>query len=93
MPDLDRAIEEALRLNIRYTPNDLFVPDWAAAVLFDSEPGCNETLRVIAHAQLGQQLKRGAAGRRSCMTENTRPRWKSSPANGRPEDQRAELAG
>jgi hypothetical protein len=48
----DEEVEEALRLKISYTPNDLFVPDWAAAVLFDSEPGCNETLRVIEFANV-----------------------------------------
>jgi hypothetical protein len=45
-------IGEALRLHLRYGPNDLFVPDWAAAALFDSEPGCRETLGVIEFANV-----------------------------------------
>src|SRR5205814_1481208 len=51
-PLSDEEVEEALRLKLSYTPNDLFVPDWAAAVLFDSEPGCTETLRVIQFANV-----------------------------------------
>lgn len=43
-------ITEALRLRIRYGPADLFVPDWAAAVLFDDE--CEETLQTIEFANL-----------------------------------------
>src|SRR5262249_47547146 len=35
-------ITEALRLYIRYSPEDLFVADWAAAVLLDQD--CDETL-------------------------------------------------
>jgi hypothetical protein len=45
-------VEEALRLHLSYTPADLFVPDWAAAVLLDSDPGCTETLRVIEFANV-----------------------------------------
>jgi hypothetical protein len=45
-------VDEALRLRLSYTPEDLFVPDWAAAVLFDSDPECNETLQVIEFANL-----------------------------------------
>jgi hypothetical protein len=45
-------VQEALRLHLSYTPDDLFVPDWAAAALFDSDPGCNETLQVIEFANL-----------------------------------------
>lgn len=43
-------ITEALRLYIRYSPEDLFVPDWAAAVLIDKE--CDETLQTIEFANL-----------------------------------------
>jgi hypothetical protein len=43
-------IKEALRLNLRYSPEDLFVPDWAAAVLFDQD--CEETLQTIEFANL-----------------------------------------
>jgi hypothetical protein len=45
-------VGEAQRLHLSYTPEDLFVPDWAAAVLFDSDPGCTETLRVIEFANV-----------------------------------------
>jgi hypothetical protein len=43
-------IREALRLYIRYSPDDLFVPDWAAAVLIDQD--CDETLQTIEFANL-----------------------------------------
>src|SRR5262249_18410591 len=38
-------VEEALRLRISYTSEDLFVADWPAAVLIDR--ACDETLQVI----------------------------------------------
>jgi hypothetical protein len=43
-------IAEALRLHLRYSPEDLFVPDWAAAVLIDRD--CDETLDAIEFANL-----------------------------------------
>ncbi len=43
---------EALRLSIRYGEHDLFVADWAAAVLLDDEPGCDETLQTVEFANL-----------------------------------------
>jgi hypothetical protein len=43
-------VAEAVRLYIRYTPEDLFIPDWAAAVLVDRE--CDETLQTIEFANL-----------------------------------------
>jgi hypothetical protein len=43
-------ITEALRLSLRYSPEDLFIPDWAAAVLFDRD--CDETLQIIEFANL-----------------------------------------
>jgi hypothetical protein len=43
-------ITEALRLHLRYSPDDLFVPDWAAAVLRDCD--CNETLQTIEFTNL-----------------------------------------
>ncbi len=43
-------IAEALRLRLRYGPADLFVPDWAAAVLIDRD--CDETLEAIEFANL-----------------------------------------
>jgi hypothetical protein len=47
-----QEVEEALRFHLCYSPEDLFVPDWAAAVLFDADPACNETLQVIEFANL-----------------------------------------
>ena len=41
---------EALRLHLSYSPDDLFVPNWAAAVLMDSD--CDETLQIIEFANL-----------------------------------------
>jgi hypothetical protein len=43
-------VEEATRLQLSYSPDDLFVPDWTAAVLLDRE--CDETLQVIEFANL-----------------------------------------
>ena len=38
-------VVEALRLHLRYSPDDLFIPDWAAAFLLDRD--CEETLQTI----------------------------------------------
>lgn len=43
-------IAEALRLHLSYGPRDLFVADWAAAVIVDDE--CDEILEAIAFANL-----------------------------------------
>jgi hypothetical protein len=43
---------EAVRLSLRYGRDDLFVPDWAAAVLLDHEPDSDETLQTIEFANL-----------------------------------------
>jgi hypothetical protein len=43
-------IERALRQRLSYSPRDLFVADWAAAVLIDRE--CDESLEVIEFANL-----------------------------------------
>jgi hypothetical protein len=43
-------VAEATRLQISYSPQDLFVADWAAAVLFDRD--CEETLQTIEFANL-----------------------------------------
>jgi hypothetical protein len=43
-------IAEAVRLHLSYSPDDLFVPDWAAAVLIDRD--CDETLQTIEFANL-----------------------------------------
>src|SRR5262245_30127890 len=49
-PLSDEEIAEAVRLHLSYSPEDLFVPDWAAAVLLDRD--CTETLQVIEFANL-----------------------------------------
>ncbi len=43
-------IAEALRLHLSYSPEDLFICDWAAAVLLDRD--CEETLQAIEFANL-----------------------------------------
>jgi hypothetical protein len=43
-------IHEAVRLKLSYSPSDLFVPDWAAAVLLDQD--CDETLQAVEFANL-----------------------------------------
>jgi hypothetical protein len=43
-------IAEALRNRLSYSPVDLFVPDWAAAVLVDQD--CDDTFHAIAFANL-----------------------------------------
>ena len=45
-----QEISEALRLHLRYSPEDLFVPGWAAAVLIDQD--CDETLEAVEFANL-----------------------------------------
>jgi hypothetical protein len=62
-PLSDEEVSEALRLHLRYSPADLFVPDWAAAVLIDAEPGCNETLQVIELANVQLLEYRNIDGR------------------------------
>jgi hypothetical protein len=43
-------VGEAVRLHLGYSPADLFVPDWAAALLLDRD--CDETLQVVEFANL-----------------------------------------
>jgi hypothetical protein len=43
-------INEALRLHISYSPSDLVVLDWAAAVVLDKD--CEETLEIIEFGNL-----------------------------------------
>jgi hypothetical protein len=43
-------VTEALRVHLRYSPDDLFIPDWAAAVLIDRD--CEETLQTIEFTNL-----------------------------------------
>jgi hypothetical protein len=46
----NEEVTEALRLHLRYSPDDLFIPDWAAAVLLDRD--CEETLQTIEFTNL-----------------------------------------
>jgi hypothetical protein len=46
----DQEVHDALRLNLSYSPDDLFIPDWAAAVLIDRD--CEETLQTIEFANI-----------------------------------------
>jgi hypothetical protein len=43
-------VNDALRLHLGYSPDDLFVPNWAAAILLDRD--CDETLQIIEFANL-----------------------------------------
>jgi hypothetical protein len=45
-----QEIEEALRLHLSYSPDDLVILDWAAALVVDSD--CDETLEVIEFGNL-----------------------------------------
>jgi hypothetical protein len=49
-PLSQEEVTEALRLHLRYSPWDLFIPDWAAAVLVDRD--CEETLQTIEFTNL-----------------------------------------
>jgi hypothetical protein len=46
----EEEIAEAIRLRLGYSPQDLFIADWAAAVLIDRE--CDETLQTIEFVNL-----------------------------------------
>jgi hypothetical protein len=43
-------IAEALRLQLSYSPDDVFIADWGAAVLVDQD--CEETLQAVEFANL-----------------------------------------
>src|SRR5439155_26118571 len=47
-----QEIDEALRLVLRYGTQDVFVPDWGAAVLVDREGESDKTLQAIEFANL-----------------------------------------
>lgn len=49
-PLSDQEVAEALGLYLSYSPADLFIPDWGAAVLVDSD--CEETLETIEFTNL-----------------------------------------
>ncbi len=43
-------VAEAVRLQLSYTPEDVFIADWSAAVLIDRD--CEETLQAVEFANL-----------------------------------------
>jgi hypothetical protein len=47
-----QEVTEALRLTLRYGTEDVFIPDWGAAVLVDREGESDETLQVVEFANL-----------------------------------------
>jgi hypothetical protein len=47
-----QEVEEALRLVLRYGKDDVFIPDWGAAVLVDREGESDETLQAVEFANL-----------------------------------------
>jgi hypothetical protein len=49
-PLSDEEVSEALKLYLRYGPEDLLIADWSAAALIDHD--CEETLRAIEFANL-----------------------------------------
>ncbi|MFM7151425.1 MAG: hypothetical protein ACKO23_16435, partial [Gemmataceae bacterium] len=51
-PLSQQEVTEALRLTLQYGPEDIFIPDWAAAVLVDHDGECDETLHAIEFANL-----------------------------------------
>jgi hypothetical protein len=51
-PLSDSEVAEATKLSLRYGRQDLFVADWAAAVLLDFEPEADELLQAIEFANL-----------------------------------------
>jgi hypothetical protein len=51
-PLSDQEVAEALRYTLRYGRDDVFIPDWGAAVLVDHEGASDETLQAIEFANL-----------------------------------------
>lgn len=49
-PLSEDEINDALRLRLSYTPQDLFFPNWGAAILLDDD--CEETLQAVEFANL-----------------------------------------
>jgi hypothetical protein len=74
-------INEALRYRLSYSPEDLFVPDWTAAVLVDCD--CEDTLHAIAFANLqllefrhiDNRLDESLAAAARVIQPLTRSRW------------------
>ena len=83
-------IAEALRYRLSYSPDDLFVPDWAAAVLVDRE--CDDTLHAIDFANLqllefrhiDNRLDESLAAADRIIQPLTRSRWPYFRMHDRP---------
>jgi hypothetical protein len=79
---------EALRLPLRYGRHDLFLPDWAAAVLLDQERECAETLQTVEFANLqlleyrhiDDRLDTALAGAYRAIRRGRLPFWRSHAA-------------
>lgn len=80
-PLSEEEMAEALRYQIRYSPDDLFIPDWTAAVLVDRD--CEDTLHAIAFANLqllefrhiDNRLDEALAAAGRVLQPLTRSRW------------------
>jgi hypothetical protein len=74
---------ETLRQSLRYGPGDLFLADWAAAVLLDDEAGAAETLPAVEFANLqlleyrhiDDRLDRLMERARGLLEAGTQRRW------------------
>jgi hypothetical protein len=79
---------EAVRLPLRYGRHDLFLPDWAAAVLLDHERECDETLQTVEFANLqlleyrhiDDRLDTALAGASRLLRRGRLPFWRSHAA-------------
>jgi hypothetical protein len=77
----EEEMAEALRYRISYSPDDLFIPDWTAAVLVDRD--CEETLQAIEFANLqllefrhiDNRLDESLAAASRLIQPLTRSRW------------------
>jgi hypothetical protein len=79
---------EAVRLPLRYGRHDLFLPDWAAAVLLDHERESDETLQTVEFANLqlleyrhiDDRLDAALAGASRAVRRGRLPFWRSHAA-------------
>jgi hypothetical protein len=84
-------VKEALRLHLRYSSADLFVPDWPAAMLLDDEQESADTLQTIEFANLQlleyryiddrlDQLMSRAQGLLQAASRSRWPFWRTQDA-------------
>lgn len=78
-------LTDAVRLRVSYTPSDLFLADWAAAVLIDRS--CEETLQVIEFSNLQlleyryldsrlEDVVAGAHRQMQAISQSWQPAWR-----------------